>query len=74
MNLHKCLRTNNLLYLLLVQFTQFLNEDEIQPIRETFMSIDMDTNGSVDQEEFHNAYLKIDFAHNLGVERKRRLS
>ena len=38
------------------------------------MSIDMDTNGSVDQEEFHNAYLKIDFAHNLGVERKRRLS
>jgi len=56
LNLRACNRPSKLHFELLILFTQFLNTEDIQAIRETFLSMDTDDSGSIEIEELRKAY------------------
>lgn len=51
LNLRECNQPCRLHYILLTLFTQFLKDDDIEAIRDTFMYIDADQSGSIDIDE-----------------------
>ena len=59
MNLRGCKEPCRLQYEMLVLFTQFLNDDEIKAIRETFQSIDVDNSGSIEIAELKEAFIHV---------------
>ena len=44
---------------MLVLFTQFLDDEDIKPIRETFQSIDIDNGGTIEVDELIKAYYQF---------------
>lgn len=60
MNLHSVNKPCDLLYELLVLFCQFLNDEDIKQIRETFLFMDEDNSGSIDVEELKEAFMMIE--------------
>ena len=57
MSLRVCNKPQDLHYLMLVVFCQFLNDDdEMKAIKETFQSMDADMSGSVEVDELRKAF------------------
>ena len=56
MNLRACNKPQELQYLMLLVFCQFLNDDEINAIKETFYFMDEDMSGSIELTEIKRAY------------------
>jgi calcium-dependent protein kinase len=56
MTLHDCNKPCTFLYELLVLFCQFLNDDDIKAIRETFEFMDDDESGTIEIEELEKAF------------------
>lgn len=58
-NLHSCNSLTELHYELLLIFTMFLNDKDIDMIRETFQSLDDDNSGTIEIDELRDCYIKI---------------
>lgn len=56
LNLHGCNTPHRLHYELLTLFTMYLNDKDINSIRETFMFMDKDNGGDISTEELRDAY------------------
>ena len=59
MNLHDCDHPGQLLFEFLLLFCQFLNDDDLRAIRETFQSMDDDDSGIIDSNEIRKAFNHI---------------
>jgi len=59
MNLGRSCSAHELHYELVIVFTQFLNDTDLQHIRETFLSMDEDHTGSIEIEELRDAFEQI---------------
>jgi len=56
MNLHACHKPHRLHFEILTLFVQFLADDDIKCIRETFQSMDVDNGGDIEIAELRKAY------------------
>jgi len=59
LNLKACKETVQLHYELLTLMVQFLKDDDLKHIEQTFMSMDQDNSGTIDHEELRNAYIEM---------------
>lgn len=55
-NLHACAEVTRLHYEFLIMFTQFLDDKDMQRIRETFQSMDDDNSGTIEVSELKSVY------------------
>jgi Ca2+-binding EF-hand superfamily protein len=72
LNLRECIEPHQMHFMFLALLVQFLDDDEIKLIRETFQSMDADNTGTIEIDELREAYLHIkknsDIAYESGVE------
>ena len=56
LNLHSCHKPHRLHFEILTLFVQFLDDEDIRHIRETFQSMDYDNGGDIEMAELRKAY------------------
>lgn len=59
LNLRECIEPHQMHFIFLALLVQFLDDDEIKLIRETFQSMDADNTGTIEIDELREAYLYI---------------
>lgn len=59
MNLCRSGHAHELHYELMIVFTQFLTDDDLKNIRDTFLSMDDDNTGTIEVEELRGAFEAI---------------